>query len=90
MIANTLSESELFEFSEDRMNGSGCAVDLKTLLVVCMALMTFFAYPGITFNLWKTLNGVWITYRSKKVMRRKKLTGEKLKKYCEIDMRRPR
>jgi hypothetical protein len=90
MIANILVDSELSALVEDRMNEYGSPADLKTLFAVCMAFVTLFAYPGISSDLWRTLNGVWNTHRSGKVLRRKKVAGEKLKKYCVIDMKKLR
>jgi len=90
LIANNIVDSEPLVHVEDRMNGYGSPAGLKTLFAVCMTFVTLFACPGISSDLWRTLNGAWTAHRLKKVLRRKKVTGEKLKKYCEIDMKKLR
>jgi hypothetical protein len=70
------------------MTGYENAVDERLVTLVSMTLMIFLALPGASFSLWKALNGKWTTLRSRRVSRRNRETGEKLKKYCEIDMRK--
>jgi len=68
----------------------GNAADLRSVLLVCMTLMSILMFPGISSGLWKTLNGKWIMQRAGRLFRKKRERGEKLKKYCVIDMRKSR
>lgn len=70
------------------MIGYGNAADLRSVLLICTTLMTFLTFPRIFFSFWETLNGMWTMYKSRRICKRKKETEEKLKKYCEIDMRK--
>ena len=64
----------------------GNAEDLRSVLLICITLMMFLTFPGISLPLWKTLSRKWAAHRSKKICKRKKGSAEKLKKYWEIDM----
>ncbi len=70
------------------MTMNGNVPDIRALLLVCMSLTGLLTFPGISCSLWKVLNNDWAVRMARKLWRRKREAGAKLKKYSVIDMRK--
>jgi hypothetical protein len=59
-----------------------------TVLLIQAIFIMLFMFPDYSLILWKVLAKKWTLTGEKRIMKRRRASGEKIKKYWEIDMRK--
>ena len=68
--------------------GPQVANNYSTVVMAQIIFIILFMFPDLSLILWKSLIRKWTMTGGKLLSKRNKTTGEKLKKYWEIDMRK--